>query len=233
MCSISASFDTDTLNDLIKLNSYRGTLSHSISRIYDDHIKIMRKYGELTDKVQTENRYTIVHQQAPTTKKSVQTNIHPAHYKKDDIDTYLWHNGIIKEECVKHLQKIYEIDNSWDTYLILDILSSVGRTAFNYFDGSFACLMYVSNHTLFVFRNEIAPLFYDEKLNFSSTVWGNCKSLPPNVFYEVDLISSRLIPLFQFKTLDNPYILSEKEQLNITINREFDNSILKDYDPYQ
>ena len=120
MCSIIGSYDIEMVKDLAKLNEYRGQHSHSFFVLLNNKVVYSHKdYGELNiadhlHKVDNDQNYYIVHQQAPTSLQ-VEDAIHPAQLG----DHYLWHNGIIKNKCIKELQSIYRTSTDWDTKLLL------------------------------------------------------------------------------------------------------------------
>ena len=205
MCGIVASFNKEKLIELYKINAYRGELSHSIS-IYNPIEKtiIINRYSDKIDFnriIINKNEYCIIHSQAPTTKKD-NLNIHPAQY----YDTFLWHNGIIKDFEVTRLRDKYNIDTLWDTELLLQELNSVDYlNNLSTINGSFAGIFFDSKKELYVFRNEIAPLFVDSNMNISSTRFDNTTILKPNIFFKLDLESKTLIETGKFETLENPY----------------------------
>ena len=105
MCSIIGSFDKNNIIDLAKLNTRRGQHSWSISYYslqYHSITSVERGLGELpVDRIDIPfDSYCIVHQQAPTTENKGSDTIHPAQV----VNSYLWHNGILKAEAIKKLQ---------------------------------------------------------------------------------------------------------------------------------
>jgi len=203
MCSIIASFNGEKLKDLYKLNSYRGQLSYSFSvfRPLPKTIELRtlcKDTGELpyilVDKTPKEDiDYLIAHSQAPTTQSN---NIHPAVFG----DAMLWHNGIIKQKEVGN--------DTWDTLWLLEKIIDYGWSSLSRIDGTFACMMYWGGE-LFVFRNEISPLFIDTNLNISSTKFDNSESIEPGIVHKIDLVEKKLIPVAYFKTFENPYYIPE------------------------
>ena len=203
MCAITGSFSQHKLEDLYRLNAYRGELSYSLSAFsFDDNgirLDVMMqdrdKMPESLIKSLTpgDNKYFIAHSQAPTTNAN---NIHPAVYG----DCMLWHNGIVKQ---KTLSK-----DTWDTQWLLEQILNYGWSALSRVDGTFACMMYNSGE-LFVFRNEISPMFYDKDLNFSSTKVEFAESLPPNKVFKVNLKYKQLSTVAYFETMENPYYIPE------------------------
>ena len=203
MCAITASFDKNKLEELYKLNAYRGELSYSVSSFtYTDFISdsirlnvLMQDSNKMPDylikNLPQGGKYFIAHSQAPTTSSN---NIHPAVFG----DAMLWHNGIIKQ---KNLTA-----NTWDTQWLLEQIIDYGWSSLSRVDGTFACIMYNSGE-LFVFRNEISPMFYDENLNFSSTKIESARELPPNKVFKLNLSYKTIEPIAYFQTLENPYYI--------------------------
>lgn len=203
MCAITASFDRNKLEELYKLNAYRGELSYSLSSFTftdfmteDARLNILMQDSSkmpegLIKNLPEGGKYFIAHSQAPTTSSN---NIHPAVFG----DAMLWHNGIIKQ---KSLAK-----NTWDTQWLLEQIIDYGWSSLSRVDGTFACIMYNSGQ-LFAFRNEIAPMFYDKDLNFSSTKIESARELPPNKVYKLNLSYRTIEPVAYFETLENPYYI--------------------------
>ena len=207
MCSISGSFSKDKIRELTDLNAYRGQFSHSICyyNVREGKIDFLqRKLGPLSvDQISFDKEhYCIVHQQAPTTETD-NTNIHPA-----AVDgTYLWHNGIIKQSEIERLQEDLDYFSSWDTELLLrkvirdDVPSNV--------NGSFACVM-IKKQNLYVFRNEIAPLFMNfVTCDLSSTVFENGYTVPSNKMWILDPSIRIWNVLGHFETTENPYFMGD------------------------
>lgn len=199
MCAIFGSFDRIKLKELYDLNSYRGTLSYSIASFKDDKLSVLLKdkgimHENLLDNIPyQEDSFFIGHTQAPTTESD---DIHPAVYGCG----LLWHNGIIKQKTIS--------DGIWDTQWLLEQIVDYGWSALSRVDGTFACVMF-NNNELFIFRNEISPLFIDDNLNISSTKFDNSKSLSPNKVFKIDLMSKMLSEVASFETLENPYYIPE------------------------
>ena len=209
MCAITGSFNKEKLKELYKLNAYRGEMSYSLatftpSPLGGDLVSEMRlgvlmqndgsMPEELVDTVPlSENGYLIAHSQAPTTDTK---NIHPAVYGS----TMLWHNGIIKQKTIP--------EETWDTQWLLEQIVYYGWSSLSRIDGTFACIMY-NNNEIYVFRNEISPLFYDDELNFSSTKFEGSKSLEPNKVFRVNFNYKQLSPVAFFETFENPYYIPE------------------------
>lgn len=153
-----------------------------------------------------EGQYCIAHMQAPTTSNKTESSIHPAIIGKH----YLWHNGIVKDHCVKEMSRNAtfiegSLENMfWDTYLILH--QYVYEESLNKIDGTFSCVHYCDGEGLQLFRNEISPMFYDEDHNISSTkfIGYNVQSLVPNVIWQF-YPGNSIIRVGEFETVENPY----------------------------
>jgi glutamine phosphoribosylpyrophosphate amidotransferase len=204
MCGIFASFSLNTLKKLAQLNAYRGQHSHSLALFnYEqgDIEYLTRQFGPFkADNFEIpKGKYAIGHIQAPTTENTGQDFIHPAIIE----NSYLWHNGILKPQTIKALQHLLNSDNTWDTKLLLQFI--IEHRIPSDIDGSFACMM-VANDQLYVFRNELSPLFYSpEFLDFSSSPFEGAVTLPPNRIFGVGLEIRELCQLETFTTVGNPY----------------------------
>lgn len=207
MCSIVGSFKKDKLIELCEINSYRGQHSHSISYydIVSGEISV-QKYEGRVDYTIIEQKplvYMIVHMQAPTGDGDIRANVHPAYYN----GKFLWHNGILKQSYIETLKtKLDEVCN-WDTFLMLKAISK-DRKNINDLDGSFSCLMY-DNEKLYIFRNEISPMFYDADLNISSTGFKGSRPTSPNQIHHMDFNFSSLFAVENFITRFNPYYIED------------------------
>jgi len=197
MCSIIASFSSNKLKDLYTLNSYRGSLSYSFAyfTLWEEEFtmqELVRGKGVAPDFLFNDKSYfTVCHSQAPTTQAS---NIHPAVYR----GSYLWHNGIVKQKTL--------VPGQWDTIWLLQKIKEQGWDSLSEIDGTFACILY-NNDGLYVFRNEISPMYYDSQMNFSSTKFENSQSLIPNHVFKIDLAQRKLISIHEFNTFENPYFM--------------------------
>jgi|LWDU01.1.fsa_nt_gi asparagine synthetase B (glutamine-hydrolysing) len=202
MCSIIGSYDINKIEELAELNRYRGEHSHSLFVICPETYTIKYSHKGLGSLNVVEHNipsgYMIVHQQAPTGIQK-EDSIHPAVLDGH----YLWHNGIIKNDCVKELQKKYNGD--WDTLLLLYNLIENGKP--NNIDGSFSCLWY-NKKDIIVFRNEISPLFMDTDMNISSTEFNNCYTIPDNTMLRIHLKNKQTSIVGNFKTIENPYFFA-------------------------
>ena len=214
MCSIVASTSLEKVRELAELNEYRGQHSHSFfvfDREYQDLVYMHRDFGPLDidrhlELYNSSMPFFIVHQQAPTTENKDSTNIHPAQIS--DGHDLLWHNGIIKAKEVERLKEDLQTTNSWDTWLLLKYLNDYNTP--DGIDGTFSCLYFMQNE-IFVFRNEISPLFVDDELNISSTKFEGSYSLPANKMFYIDTDTNpmTLVERESFTTKENPYYFGE------------------------
>jgi len=199
MCAIIGSFDKNKLQELYNLNSYRGELSYSVCtfRPYRKVLEIgvlMQERNKMPEKFislfpSNENDFFVAHTQAPTTQS---INIHPAAIG----GALLWHNGIIKQKNIA--------EGTWDTEWLLEKILDYGWSYLARVDGTFACAMF-NEGNLYLFRNEISPLFVDDDLNISSTKFDSSKPLEPNKVFEVRLDKKKLVQISEFATMENPY----------------------------
>ena len=208
MCSIIGSFNKDTVVALCELNAYRGQHSHSISyynTISNEFDQIIRKLGPINyDDINPEDsEYIIVHMQAPTTDAKDNTSIHPAAIERD----VLWHNGILKAKEIERLKDKYHISSDWDTYILLKHMMSEGTP--DNIDGTFSCLWYDS-YRLYLFRNEISPMFIDSDMNISSTKFTNSEPTPPNSILLFEPALKNVVPILHFNTVENPYYFGDE-----------------------
>lgn len=221
MCGIFASFSKERLAKLAELNSYRGSKAFSISH-YDPSgmgvVDVYRSEGTFNVDVAVEGSgrvildefFKICHVQAPTSGADASASIHPAQSMVEART--LWHNGIIKASDVERLQAKWETNQKWDTKLLMQELEDEGYTSDNLseINGSFACV-YVRDDKLFVFRNEISPLFFNDDMDFSSVKFPGSMSVPPNIVFRVDLLSQppALTQVNYFTTKETPYYFGD------------------------
>ena len=181
MCSIFGSRDKKEFFELAKLNSYRGTHSHSIAVVYDNSVSsidiLEKDFGPLQERDLPDGSLYIGHQQAPTTKSADNKSIHPS-----EGFGYLWHNGIIKDHQVKKWQSEYVMDDTWDTRLLHRHLEKKQFQGLSEADGSFACLYYFMG-SLWLFRNDNCPMFVKGS-SFSSTKFEGSESIKSQVVYD-------------------------------------------------
>ncbi len=62
--------------------------------------------------------------------------------------------------------------------------------------------------SMFIFRNEISPLF-SEGSSFSSTKFENSIPVPANTMWELDYEIGVLVEQWKFETKENPYHFGE------------------------
>ena len=212
MCSVTGGIDRDEVIELAKLNEYRGTHSHSIA-LYSFEMNelfyLKRDLGPINydDDIDIpEEHLCIIHQQAPTTESRDQMSIHPASFG----DHYLWHNGILKPSTIKSLQEEYESFSKWDTKLMLYQL--INKHNVHNLDGSFACT-FVDPYGVWLFRNEIAPMFVSGTA-FSSTKFDGSEQLDAGSLFKIkyETLLNRLDYQesgVKFETVNNPYYFGE------------------------
>jgi hypothetical protein len=208
MCSIIGSFRVETIVRLCELNAYRGQHSHSISYyniVTNDFTQINRKLGPINyDEIAPgENEYIIVHMQAPTTDAKDNLSVHPAIIERD----VLWHNGILKAKEIERLKSKYQTITNWDTYILLKHMMSEGTP--DGIDGTFSCLWYDS-YRLYLFRNEISPMFIDSDMNISSTKFVNSEPTPANCILLFEPALKNVVPILNFNTVENPYYFGDE-----------------------
>ena len=201
MCAITGSFSQNKLTDLYRLNAYRGELNYSLATFkpYKKNIEFQTLFqdsGKMPDTLidgipSKEGDFIIAHSQAPTTDSN---NIHPAVHG----DAMLWHNGIIKQNKLS--------PGTWDTVWLLEQIIDYGWSSLSRIDGTFACIMYMSG-SLYVFRNEISPLFIDDHFNISSTKFEGSVSLTPNRVWKLNFETKYLDVVAYFETMENPYFI--------------------------
>jgi len=194
MCALVGSGNKKMIEALYMLNSYRGELSYSIcSFSRDSSIMVLAQdAGKMPEGFidsLPDAHFYIGHSQAPTTES---TSIHPAVFS----DAMLWHNGIVKQREIPH--------GVWDTEWMLKGIVTEGFDFLSSVVGSFACILYM-NGQLYLFRNEISPLFVDAELNISSTKFYGGEPLTPNTVYQVNMEDQSLVEVAQFETKENPY----------------------------
>lgn len=209
MCAIVGSFDKDKLLELVALNSYRGQHSYSISEYNAIERKLRllcKEFGEFNlDGVElTKGCYYIAHTQAPTTEAKAHDNIHPS-IEADEC--MLWHNGIIKADCIEWLQEEVKMPNEkWDTKLLHEYLR-YGKNL-SEINGTFSCLWYNLGQ-LYLFRNEISPMFIDGQMNISSTKFEYSYPTPANKLLVIDFENHLLDEIYSFNTKENPYFFGK------------------------
>ena len=212
MCSIIGSFDKEKIKELININLYRGNFTFSITEINNSNIIVVTKvFTSISDsyidniKFNT-NSYYIIHIQAPTNSCGLnESNIHPAYYKK--YGNCIWHNGIILQKDMDYLSNKYFNNEkyTWDTKLLLDLLSEYSFKVLNNVEGSFACIYY-HDKNLYMFRTTSSPLYIDDKLNISSTQFNNSKMIDSGIVFKLDFLKKEAVTKSRFICKDNPYL---------------------------
>lgn len=207
MCAIFGSFSRDKFLELAELNSYRGSFSFSVSYFnplngsIDQAVKLHGPF----DPSHVETRmgvYYIGHIQAPTTGNKTANATHPSYATGKKTLSLLWHNGILKEDCIASLQEHFHTNEKWDTHLLHKWLEEGNKL--DDIDGTFSCLRH-HDHELYLFRNEISPMFYDSKLNISSTKFENAIKTQANKVLKIDFNNYELVEVDTFRTKENPY----------------------------
>lgn len=207
MCGIFASFNLEKFKELIELNQSRGSFSYSFTmyNITTFETNIFKDFGlfdfNIFPKNDIESIYYIGHVQAPTGGLIKDYNrIHPSILNS----TYLYHNGILKDNIINKLKQEYKINNSWDTNLLHHILYNKNIELLNYVDGSFGCL-FINNNIIRIFRNDLINLFVDEYFNISSQSFDNSVNINSNIIYNLNFKDQHYIVENYFKTFNNPY----------------------------
>jgi hypothetical protein len=216
MCGISASFDVDILITLMTLNNKRGRHSFSLMvydvsnksifalhQGFDDCREVLAKYYKQLNR----HFYYISHSQAPTSTDIGSeydfSRIHPANID----DSYLYHNGIIKDDSIDKLRIMVNSNSYWDTMLLLQGLVHYDECSYilNFIKGSYACIL-VSKATIFTFRNDSSILYYDDDLNISSINYSSTMTeLPSNMMFLLDLDFLVLVETSDFNSPDEGY----------------------------
>jgi len=204
MCAITGSLYKEKLKELYTLNAYRGELNYSLATFKPHEGKVVfqtlfqddgRMPDTLIDGIPCkESDYILAHSQAPTTDSK---NAHPAVFG----DAMLWHNGIIKQNTLS--------PGTWDTAWLLEQIIDYGWSSLSRVDGTFACIMYLHDN-LYVFRNEISPLFIDDRFNISSTKYEGSVPLTPNRVWKLNFNTMYLDAVAYFSTMNNPYYIPEE-----------------------
>lgn len=212
MCAIVGSFDKEKLKELVRINSYRGSFSHSFATYLPnekDLILHSMEFGPLDpniiDKNFIEGSYGIAHIQAPTSAKHTVERIHPAIYS----GSCLWHNGILKTTYINKHVKDNPDTSDWDTEIILRELVSNGYKILSTVDGSFSCLAFDGSE-MFLFRNLLSPMFMDDDLSLSSTQFRLSYETPANSFFRINFETKKLELIGVFKTHTLPYFFDDE-----------------------
>lgn len=217
MCGIFASADPVKLENLFNLNYKRGQKGFSQNgfSFFDGNSLVWESRNE-SNRLEIDPKflsdYNICHVVAPTT---ADPHYHPAVREAQPHEsegfTALWHNGILKESTIEALRK-NDDDPTWDTQLMVNRLNYLNEPEevsefLSSLEGSFACLM-LKDSQLFVFRNALSPLFFDNMLNFSSVKFSFSNPVPAGIIFHVDFESRKLVDTgIHFTTKNDPYNL--------------------------
>lgn len=197
MCSLIGSMYKDELKSLVAANAYRGNWTSSftsIDPITFEHC-LERIQGPMNDNIIDllfiEGKFHVIHMQAPT---GISSGIHPAESRAHGL---LWHNGLI-----------LGCEDPWDTQEVCNDLDN-GFECLSGYNGSFACV-YLKNQNLYLFRNEISPLFTSNRGSFSSHKIDGFMPLPPNIVLIALNLEQAGFDYWDmghghFSTLNNPY----------------------------
>jgi len=223
LCHLAASFNPERLKHLVSLGLSRGNKTHSIAQFknttsYEDsgvknavtralQIKTTAPIDLKSDMVAgafaDESLFKLIHTQAPTGNVTA-SGVHPA---ITQYGTSLWHNGIIRE-----IRGVQDLRTKWDTEELCKKLTFSGFTALDGVVGSFACFYYDQhNKTLFVFRNEAAPLYYNPNtLDFCSIKFENSREFQPGVVHSIipDAAEPCLRLTTKFKLAESPFFFA-------------------------
>lgn len=217
MCSIIGSFDLEKFLELVKLNQSRGTFSFSFATLFINNgeilsVDLIKQFGEFQENVlATQNsptpftKYYIGHVQAPTGGLLKEPGrIHPSVLQKNRQNSYLWHNGILKENCITTLQTRNNRKSQWDTKLLHLEIWNHGLKSLSNIDGSFGCVL-ISLNRMYIFTSDIITLFIDNEFNLSSIPFTNSRRIDPNFIHMMDFNEQKLIASRKFQSLSSPY----------------------------
>lgn len=196
MCAITGSSDFEWLKTMYYRQLDRGSTSSSITTfLCGDSLTTVRQKGILdinsVKPKEYRNFYYITHSQAPTGKTS-EENIHPSEIPfMWGGSSYMWHNGIITQQSLEKNNNRLGLSCSWDTELIHHMLMKYDDLS--NLDGSFACIFISPEKDMFVFRNDQAPLYFDNNMSMASVKFENSFELPPNGLFYVNLYRKELV----------------------------------------
>jgi hypothetical protein len=198
---IAGSFSRDKLIELCEMHKYRGTYAYSIAT-YDveNHgmFSVNRGYGVLDyHKISiSPHQYCIVQLQATPTR-----NIQPASKivdQKDYFEHYLWFNGSLTNNEVGKIQLEEDTTERWQAMLLLKRVMRYGAPVD--VDGAFSCV-YSDGKELYLFRNELEPMFRDEELTICTTPFKGSVSTSSNKMFRMDLKKKGLRLIEEFTTI--------------------------------
>lgn len=200
MCSITGSFDKLIFDKLTVIGYSRGNFSHSITQFSSENFQIKKSFDKI---ISDPNKiFYLGHSQAPTGGMIKDTyRIHPA--KEEGY--YLYHNGILKQSYIDLLKEEFNTRENWDTLLLLKKIVKDEFKILSEIDGSFTGVLFSNSNYIYLFRNEITPLWIDKDFNFSSIKFENSFLIKENTIFELNLISKNLKEIGKFTTRNNPY----------------------------
>lgn len=195
MCGLFAAYDSELFSELESLVKDRGSKEKTLCLVDPDQ-------SENYQEILYENLYKIGHIQSPT---AVDNPQHPARYYTHGYLSFLWHNGLIKEEYCEVLRKKHQTDTCWDTELLLREISLPQSFSKNLsaIDGSFACL-FIRGNQLMMFRNQIAPLYYRDDA-VCSVPFRDAEEVPPGKLWGMRNRRWFIKEGFDFETFQMPY----------------------------
>ena len=212
MCSIIAGWDSKVVKDLIDINQHRGNFSYSYTEFYMNKPSCQVKdFGAFNKELIEDKFYKVCHVQAPTgSLKEDVARIHPVMNKEN----MLWHNGIVTPRGIKHLQKLLDSNEDFDTKLIFDSLEKFGFDVLSDIEGLFACLYY-KDDSFYIFRSKHAKLYIDANMNISSEKFENSFCLPYDIVYRINLQNKSLEEISSFKTKRYNIVISGDDISNL------------------
>lgn len=194
MCSIIGSFSKNKIEELVELNQHRGNFSYSITVIDKDYniINQIKDFGLFDKSKLSGEGYFICHVQSPTNGMLEDKNrIHPT----ENNNTFMWHNGLIKNRGIKDLQKFLKTDIEFDTLLLHKAYKNYSLSDI---EGLFTCLYL--DKGIEIFRTRHGKLYIDEDMNISSERFPDSKCINYDTIYNVDVQNKKLTVQDTFKT---------------------------------
>ena len=221
MCAIVGSFDPQTIIELVRVNSYRGNFSWSITGINESHFIIDKQKGfgefpedlflELTEKHKSKDLYWLCHVQAPTGGMVEDVSrIHPARrcdrnsYAENEV--YLWHNGVIKTKWMDTQPGA----SKFDTQLMVDKIvkndqqgKDLSKALYD-IDGSFACALLWESCFIRIFRNTASPMFVNGT-DISSVKYKEMEKIESGVIYDLNVDCREITVVEEFDNVNKPF----------------------------
>lgn len=216
MCGIFATADPIKLENLFNLNYKRGQRGFSQNgfSFFDGNSLVWEARNE-SKRLEIDPKFlsdfNICHVVAPTGESHFHPAIREAQEHESEGFTALWHNGILKADTISEYART-DAEAEWDTQLLvnrLHYLNTPEETSefLSSLEGSFACLL-IKDSQLFVFRNNLVPLYWDNLMNFSSVKFSFSNLLAPGVVFHVDFEQRKLVDTgIHFTTKNDPYNL--------------------------